>query len=137
MRLRIGEDQSQQQESENCAFQCCQRQTEFRVAQEKDDGSEQFDEKISRTDAGGAMAAVAAQHHPADYRHIVIEANEIATVWTSRPWAHNRKALRQAIDTHIQKAAKGQPKHKDTGGDQCVHLVSEANCAEAQLSDLA
>ena len=54
-------------------------------------------------------AAAAAQKQPADHRQIVVEGDQLLAAGALRTRRHYRHAQGQAVDTHVQKAAKCQP----------------------------
>src|SRR5580700_7142010 len=91
------------------------------VAGQKQQAGEQLDHQIAGRDFGFAMAAAAAQDEPAQHRKIVVESDRLLALGACRTRRHYRESSRQAVDTHVQKAAKGQPKEKNRRCEDRIH----------------
>src|ERR1700687_2708134 len=67
------------------------------------------------------MAAAAPQDQPAQNGNVVIGRDQVVTAGTARTRKDDRQVSWQAIDTHIQEAAKGQPQDEDRRCENRVH----------------
>jgi hypothetical protein len=90
---------------------------------------EEFNDKIARRDSDFAIAAAAAQYQPAQYWDVVIKADGLLAIGTRGAGVDHRQITRQAVNTHIQEAAKGQPHREDR---QCQNRIHHALCENPQ-----
>ncbi len=117
----VGEDETEQEKSEDAVFQRSDRQSGVSVTAEKENSGQHFDEQVARRNSGFAMAAAAAKKQPTEDGQVVVKSNRPLAIWARRTRRHHRQAQGHAIDTHVQKAAKGQPEEKHRRCKKWVH----------------
>ena len=71
------------------------------------------------------MAAASAQNDPTQQWHVVVEGDAMVALGAGRARSDHRDSAWHAIDTHIQKAAKGQPEDKNRRCKNWVHAISK------------
>src|SRR5208283_2012506 len=99
-----------------------ERQAKMRVTAQKEQAREQFDQQIARRYGLLARAALSPKNQPAQYGHVVVERDQVSAMRTRGAWRYHRLAPRQPVDTHVQEAAKAQPKGEDRRCKKRFHV---------------
>ena len=84
------------------------------ITHKENAAGQEFNDEVSRRDRRRTIPAFSPQNQPAEYGNIVIKLDGLAAFGTSRSRVNYGQASWNTIDTHIQKAAKEQPKHKNS-----------------------
>src|SRR5208282_3870066 len=100
-----------------------ERQAKMRVTAKKEQAREQFDQQVAWRDGRLARAALSPKNQPAQYGHVVVERYQIPAMRTRGARRYHRLATRQPVDTHVQEAAKAQPKGEDRKCKKRFHVT--------------
>src|SRR4030095_13964097 len=95
------------------------RQAEREIAGKKQRARRQFDDRITRRDAGTARSASASKKGPAENGHVLIPAQGAIARRAMRCRPRDRFFAREAVDAHVEKTADHETKaeQKDSGGN--------------------
>ncbi len=92
------------------------------VTAEKEQAREQFDDEVAWGYGLLAGAALSAKNQPAQYGQVVVERDRVSAVRAGGARRDYRLATRQAVNAHVQEAAKAQPQSEDRSCKKRFHV---------------
>src|SRR4051812_31613295 len=132
----VDEDECEQKKGKDRKLQSRPGQSELQEYRKEDQTCKQFHQKITRRDAGLALATAATQPQPAEYGNVVVSGYRCRAARASRARRDHRKPTRQPVNHNVEKASESQSinKHREREERSEFRILDmQACCPEIAL----
>ena len=125
MSLGVGEGESDEEEAEDTALGGIWRNAVVQKREKKEQGADEFDDRITRSDSSAAVTAASTENEPAKDRNVVERGDGGVALRAGRARRDDGHATRQPVNADVEKAAEDEAETEKSGSQKPIRIHAQ------------